>query len=67
MAQVFDPDLVPALVAVLRFALQQGRRPSYALIALTVRNPTTMQKFVDAVKSMLYDRLRSLLMANNLL
>lgn len=49
--QVFDPDLISALVAVLRLALQPNSRPRYALIALTVRNPTTMQKFEDAVQS----------------
>ncbi|KAJ6601329.1 hypothetical protein DFH09DRAFT_969966 [Mycena vulgaris] len=48
---VFDPDLIPALVAVLRLALQPGARPRCALVALTVRNPTTMQKFMDAVES----------------
>ncbi|KAJ7492140.1 hypothetical protein FB451DRAFT_518234 [Mycena latifolia] len=50
---VFDPDLIPALVAVLRLSLQARAttRPRCALVALTVRNPTTMQKFVDAVHS----------------
>ncbi|KAJ6541859.1 hypothetical protein B0H19DRAFT_958647 [Mycena capillaripes] len=48
---VFDPALIPPLVAVLRLALRPSSRPKSALIALTVRNPTTMQKFVYAVKS----------------
>ncbi|KAF7347386.1 Protein-lysine N-methyltransferase EFM3 [Mycena venus] len=47
---VFDPDLIPPLVALLRLALQPTSRPRSALIALTIRNPTTMQKFVDAVQ-----------------
>ncbi|KAJ7729264.1 hypothetical protein DFH07DRAFT_850404 [Mycena maculata] len=47
---VFDPDLIPALVAVLVLALQPSARPRCTLIALTIRNPTTMQKFVDAVQ-----------------
>lgn len=48
--QVFDPDLIPPLVAVLRLALQANSRPRSALIALTTRNPTTMEKFTDAVR-----------------
>ncbi|KAJ7606813.1 hypothetical protein FB45DRAFT_1068225 [Roridomyces roridus] len=50
---VFDPDLIPALVAVLRLALQP-RSDSHsrcALIALTVRNPSTMKTFVDTVQN----------------
>ncbi|KAJ7361192.1 hypothetical protein DFH08DRAFT_367655 [Mycena albidolilacea] len=47
---VFDPDLIPPLVAVLRLALQVNSRPRSALIALTTRNPTTMEKFTDAVR-----------------
>ncbi|KAJ7157089.1 hypothetical protein C8R46DRAFT_1165547 [Mycena filopes] len=47
---VFDPDLITALVAVLRLSLQSNSRPRTALIALTVRNPTTMQKFTDAAR-----------------
>ncbi|KAJ7216779.1 hypothetical protein B0H12DRAFT_1241806 [Mycena haematopus] len=47
---VFDPDLIPPLVAVLRLALQAKVRPRCALIALTTRNPTTMEKFTDAVQ-----------------
>ncbi|KAJ7940485.1 hypothetical protein B0H13DRAFT_14257 [Mycena leptocephala] len=47
---VFDPALIPPLVAVLRIALQPTLRSKCALVALTVRNPTTMQKFTDAVQ-----------------
>ncbi|KAJ6623162.1 putative methyltransferase-domain-containing protein [Mycena sp. CBHHK59/15] len=51
---VFDPDLIPVLVAVLCLALQAGpssnARPKCALIALTKRNPATMQKFLDAIR-----------------
>ncbi|KAJ7292788.1 hypothetical protein C8J57DRAFT_1267076 [Mycena rebaudengoi] len=51
---VFDPDLIPALVAVLRLALQPRPNESStrkcAIIALTVRNPTTMQTFLDNVR-----------------
>ncbi|KAF7337698.1 Protein-lysine N-methyltransferase EFM3 [Mycena sanguinolenta] len=47
---VFDPDLIPPLVAVLRLALQANTRSRSALIALTTRNPTTMTKFTDAVQ-----------------
>ncbi|CAK5280722.1 unnamed protein product [Mycena citricolor] len=45
---VFDPTLIPALVAILRLALSTGR-PKTALIALTVRNPDTMDLFVQSV------------------
>ncbi|KAJ6486109.1 hypothetical protein C8R47DRAFT_1321037 [Mycena vitilis] len=44
---VFDPDLIPPLVEVLRLAL---RPQNTALIALTVRNPATMQTFTDGVQ-----------------
>ncbi|KAJ7044966.1 putative methyltransferase-domain-containing protein [Mycena alexandri] len=47
---VFDPDLIPALVAVLRLALASNSRPRTALIALTIRNPATTQKFTDSVR-----------------
>ncbi|KAJ7757469.1 hypothetical protein B0H16DRAFT_665219 [Mycena metata] len=47
---VFDPNLIPALVAVLRLALESHSRPRTALIALTIRNPATTQKFTDAVR-----------------
>ncbi|KAJ7665208.1 hypothetical protein DFH06DRAFT_309176 [Mycena polygramma] len=45
---VFDPDLIPPLVEVLRLAV---RPQNTALIALTVRNPATMRKFTDAVQT----------------
>jgi hypothetical protein len=48
--QVFDPDLIPPLVAVLRLVLQANSRPRSALVALTTRNPTTMENFTDAVR-----------------
>ncbi|KAJ7654166.1 hypothetical protein B0H17DRAFT_957118 [Mycena rosella] len=48
---VFDPDLIPALVAVLYLAFQPGARPRCALVALTIRNPTTMQKFIETVSA----------------
>ncbi|KAJ7110321.1 hypothetical protein C8R43DRAFT_1139336 [Mycena crocata] len=46
---VFDPDLIPGLVAVLQLALRPSPRLRSAIIALTVRNPDTMRKFIDAV------------------
>ncbi|KAJ7076387.1 hypothetical protein B0H15DRAFT_864379 [Mycena belliarum] len=48
---VFDPYLIPALVGVLRLALQPRShlRERSALIALTIRNPATMQQFIEAV------------------
>ncbi|KAF7307424.1 hypothetical protein MIND_00536800 [Mycena indigotica] len=45
---VFDPELIPPLVAILRLSLRPKPR-SMAIIALTLRNPATMQKFLDAV------------------
>nr|GAT55611.1 predicted protein [Mycena chlorophos] len=45
---VFDPSLIPPLIAVLNLALRENPS-STAIIALTERNPTTMQKFVDAI------------------
>ncbi|KAF7302573.1 hypothetical protein HMN09_00891800 [Mycena chlorophos] len=47
---VFDPSLIPPLVAVLNLALRENPSAS-AIIALTERNPVTMQKFVDAISS----------------
>ncbi|KAK7063811.1 protein-lysine N-methyltransferase EFM3 [Favolaschia claudopus] len=44
---VFDPDLIPSLVAVLCIILQGHNRT--AIIALTTRNPTTMGKFTRTV------------------
>jgi len=56
---VFNPDLIPPLVGVLRLALQANSRPRSALFALTTRNPTTMEKFTDAVRDsgLVLDRL----------
>lgn len=42
--QVFDPSLIPALVATLKIALQTGVE---ALIALTVRNENTLANFLS--------------------
>ncbi|KAF8913238.1 putative methyltransferase-domain-containing protein [Gymnopilus junonius] len=50
---VFDPSLVPSLVGTLRIALQQvnpKNEPKVALIALTIRNETTMNKFLSSVR-----------------
>ncbi|KAF7302566.1 hypothetical protein HMN09_00891100 [Mycena chlorophos] len=47
---VFDPSLIPPLVAVLNLALRENPSAS-AIIALTERNPATMQKFVDAISN----------------
>ncbi|KAJ6520354.1 hypothetical protein C8R45DRAFT_1086224 [Mycena sanguinolenta] len=47
---VFDPDLIPPLVAVLSLTLRANTRPRSAVIALTTRNPTTMDKFTNAVQ-----------------
>ncbi|KAF8204421.1 hypothetical protein K438DRAFT_1716134 [Mycena galopus ATCC 62051] len=56
---VFNPNLIPPLVGVLRLALQANSRPRSALFALTTRNPTTMEKFTDAVRDsgLVLDRL----------
>ncbi|KAJ3830332.1 putative methyltransferase-domain-containing protein [Lentinula raphanica] len=50
---VFDPALVPPLVALIRLALQLGSESNtqgLALIALTIRNPETFQYFLDRVR-----------------
>ncbi|KAJ7070563.1 putative methyltransferase-domain-containing protein [Mycena amicta] len=47
---VFHPDLIPPLVATLRRALCSGSAAT-AIIAITVRNPTTRQKFVDILSN----------------
>ncbi|EKM83962.1 hypothetical protein AGABI1DRAFT_67067 [Agaricus bisporus var. burnettii JB137-S8] len=49
---VFDPFLIPALVGVLSLVLSGSARSAerHAFIALTNRNPTTMNSFVDSVK-----------------
>lgn len=54
LPKVFDPFLIPALVGVLSLVLSGPARSTkrHALIALTNRNPTTMNSFVDSVKGM---------------
>ncbi|PPQ64306.1 hypothetical protein CVT26_002189 [Gymnopilus dilepis] len=50
---VFDPSLIPALIGTLRIALQSigpGDRSKVALIALTLRNESTMQQFISHVR-----------------
>ncbi|KAJ7508581.1 hypothetical protein B0H11DRAFT_1848194 [Mycena galericulata] len=51
IASPMIPYLIPALVALLRLALPPRSRPRFALIALTVRIPTTRDKFTDAIRS----------------
>lgn len=43
-SQVFDPSVIPALVATLQMALEGSNK--YALIALTVRNNDTVAEFL---------------------
>jgi len=49
---VFDPCLIPALVAVLRLALRPSSRVTerVALIAVTVRNHDTIALFLDIAR-----------------
>jgi len=50
---VFDPSLIPSLVGVLKIALQVSefsRKIKVALIALTVRNEATVNKFLTHVR-----------------
>jgi hypothetical protein len=42
--QIYDPDLVPAIISTLSILLQSG---STALVAATVRNITTLELFID--------------------
>jgi hypothetical protein len=47
--QVYDPSLIPCLVAVIRMALESPGRlenQRVSLIALTVRNETTLAQFL---------------------
>ncbi|KAH9486393.1 Protein-lysine N-methyltransferase EEF2KMT [Psilocybe cubensis] len=49
---VFDPSLIPFLVGTLKIALFQteSRSPRYAIIALTVRNESTVNIFIAHVR-----------------
>lgn len=40
---MYDPSLIPAVMGVLKIALQTKRGPKSALIALTVRNDNTTE------------------------
>ncbi|KAF9011079.1 putative methyltransferase-domain-containing protein [Cyathus striatus] len=48
---VFDPSLIPALVAIIKIALQSTRKSKTALIALTVRNENTFSNFLQQLSS----------------
>ncbi|PPQ79867.1 hypothetical protein CVT25_002923 [Psilocybe cyanescens] len=53
---VFDPSLIPSLVGTIMVALQpteSQKKPIVALIALTVRNETTINKFIARVEESL--------------
>ncbi|KAJ7597351.1 putative methyltransferase-domain-containing protein [Mycena floridula] len=45
---VYDPELVDPLVAILHFVLV--RSPRFALLATTIRNESTFDKFLDAAQ-----------------
>ena len=47
---VYDPSVVPALVRVLSILLEHGDG-SRALIAATIRNPLTLQTFLDSLSN----------------
>ncbi|KIJ66389.1 hypothetical protein HYDPIDRAFT_109408 [Hydnomerulius pinastri MD-312] len=49
---VFDPDLIPPLVATLSLALS-SERTKFALIALTVRNEESLTYFLDEIRKVL--------------
>ncbi|PPR06599.1 hypothetical protein CVT24_001784 [Panaeolus cyanescens] len=44
---VFDPALIPALIATLKMALSPKESNKQGLIALTMRNPSTLQQFIN--------------------
>ncbi|KAA1467778.1 hypothetical protein DENSPDRAFT_832917 [Dentipellis sp. KUC8613] len=49
---VYHPDIIPALVATLKLALgTRSKRQREALLALTVRNESTLERFIGAVRA----------------
>jgi hypothetical protein len=54
---VYDPEIVPALVATLGVALNRtsrGGQAAQAYVALTVRNEATIQGFMKCARDMLH-------------
>ncbi|KAF9446125.1 hypothetical protein P691DRAFT_777095 [Macrolepiota fuliginosa MF-IS2] len=47
---VFDPSLIPALTGVLKLVVSNSTGSTHALIALTVRNETTVNSFMAHVR-----------------
>jgi hypothetical protein len=48
LLQVYDPEIIPALVATLGLAIN-GTAEAY--VALTIRNEATIDRFLDAVRA----------------